>query len=168
MAKQYLNDEIANVTADTELDGKLLVVETKNFTFPHVNSGNHFYQIKKVDAEYAIYPMVLNADSTDYEPALEPAILTSGDDIFFYVRRDLAPYMDKKFQQKTLKDGEVKEQVLLAAFSAFAHSIYSMGNYNILLTDEVSFKSGDGAATSTTSTTKATTTSTTTSTAAQP
>lgn len=165
MAKQYLNDEIANVTADTELDGKTLVVETKRFPFPGVNNGNHFYQIKKVEEDYAIYKMVLNSDNTGYEPEQEPVILTSGSDIFFYVRRDLAPYMDRKFQQKTVAADEVKEQQLLAAFSAYAMSKYSMGNYNILLTDEISLETDT---TSTTTTTKAptTTTSTTTSTAA--
>lgn len=164
MAKQYLNDEIANVTADTELDGKTLVVETKRFPFPGVNNGNHFYQIKKVEEDYAIYKMVLNSDNTDYEPEQEPVILTSGADIFFYVRRDLAPYMDRKFQQKTVADDEVKEQQLLAAFSAYAMSKYSMGNYNILLTDEISLDAETG--TTSTTTTTNTTTSTTTSTAA--
>lgn len=139
MAKDYLNDEIAKVTADTDLNGKLLVVETKNFTFPGVNNGNHFYQIKKVDADYAVYPVKLNADSTAYVAEDEPVILTADDTVFFYVRRDLAPYMNNKFQQKTIEDGEVKEQLLLAAFSAYAQSKYSMGSYNILLTDDVSF-----------------------------
>ena len=165
MAKQYLNDEIAKVTADTKLDGLTLVVETKTFTFPGVNAGNHFYQIKKVDSDYAIYPMVLNEDNTDYVPAKDPIILTSDKDVFFYVRRDLAPYMDKKFQDKVLADGDVKEQALLAAFSAYAHSNFSMGNYNILLTDEISF-GGDGIADTTTSTTSSSTTSSSTTTAA--
>ena len=158
MAKQYLNDEIANVTADTELDGKTLVVETKRFPFPGVNNGNHFYQIKKVEEDYAIYKMVLNSDNTDYEPEQEPVILTSGADIFFYVRRDLAPYMDRKFQKKTVTDGEIKEQQLLAAFSAYAMSKYSMGNYNILLTDEISLDADTTSTTTTTNTTSTTTT----------
>jgi len=168
MAKEYLNDKLASITADTALDGKTLVVETKRFTFPHVSNGNHYFQIKKVDADYAIYPLVPNADHTELEPAEEPVIFTKDKDIFFYVRRNLAPYMDKKFQQIAVGDDEVLEQSLIAAFNAYASSEFSMGKYNIQLTDYVAFDEPDAEETTTTSTTTSsaapTTTSTTTTT----
>ena len=47
--------------------------------------------------------------------------------------------MDRKFQQKTISANEIKEQQLLATFYAYTMSKYSMGNYNILLADGISF-----------------------------
>lgn len=166
----YLKDQIASIKSGADLDGKILVAETKSFTFPHNDAGKHGFIIKKVDADYAIYELVPNADHTNVEASAEPVILTSGKDIFFNVRRNLAPYMDKKFQQKTVADDEVFEQQLLAAFIAYASSRFSMGNYNIQLVDDLSSDEalvadgGKATTTTTTSTTAKPTTTTTTST----
>lgn len=149
--KQYLNDLILKGNAD--IDGKVLLVESKNFTFPEINEGKHGFKVSKDGADFLIKPLVYDEKTNDYVEAEAPIVFTSGEDIFFYSKRALAPYLDKAANQIKLAEGQDLSVQVLAAFDAWAKSEFSMGVYNILLTDEPFMEVEETASTTTTTTT---------------
>ena len=163
--KKYLIDLIAEGNGD--IDGKVLLVEAKNFTFPANHEGRKAFKVSKDGEDFLIKPLIFDAESNDYVEAEQPIILTSGEDIFFYSKRALAPYLDANANQIKLAEGQDLGVQVLAAFDAWAKSEYSMGVYNILLTDEAFIDEEEApepttTTTTTTTTVKPTTTTTTT------
>ena len=136
MAKKYLKDTILDVTGETVLDGKILVVDTKRQAYPRVDQGAHSYQIVKTGSDYAIYPQLVKADHSGLENAKEPVVFTDNNVIFFNVRRESAPYFDLISRREPLGSGQVLEQQVLQAFIAYVRSHFSMGKSYILLTDD--------------------------------
>lgn len=159
MAKEYINDVLA-AGKSVELDGKVLIAEAKNFTFPKFDEGKYAFKISKDGSDYEIKPLVLNEDKTDFVEADEPVIFTQGKDIFFYQRRVLAPYLDNQLRKEAVEDDQIMELQLLAAFEAYAKSEFSLGVYNILLSDELHFEETEDKTTTTTTSTSTTTTTT--------
>lgn len=158
--KQYLNDLILKGNAD--IDGKVLLVESKNFTFPKINEGRHGFKVSKDGEDFLIKPLVYDEKTNDYVEAEAPIVFTSGEDIFFYSKRALAPYLDMKANQIKLAEGQDLATQVLAAFDAWAKSEFSMGVYNILLTDETFIDDEKEETTATTTVNPTTTTTTTT------
>jgi len=163
--KKYLNDLI--LEGKVELKDKVIVVESKNFTYPEISEGLHGFKVSKDGEDFLIKPLVYDAESNDYVEADAPVVFTSGEDIFFYSKRALAPYLDKIANQIKLAEGQDLSIQVLAAFDAWAKSEFSMGVYNILLTDEAFMEVEETASTTTSTTTPKPTTTTTTTTVNQ-
>lgn len=130
---EYLKDSVLDPNLD--LKGDTLIVLTKNFPFPGVQHGPHAFQVSH-DEDFTIHALTFKDGKA---VVVEEPILRTRDNTIYYIRRgNLAPNTSQAVEY-TLKAGERLDNQVLVAFIDWAYHEFSMGIYNILLTEEPSF-----------------------------